>query len=230
MYKNKDKYISLSPIETFLNDPAFEYATLSPEQRECLEGDITLNELSAALDKANLASAPGSTGLSFSFYKHFWPYLGVPVLNSANYSFKVMSLPIQQRLGVISVIPKGDKPREFLKNWRPITLLNSTYKLISSSIAARINKFLPDIIGSDQNGFVRGRSMGECLRLTYDVLSWAKHNNKSGLLLSIDFEKAFDSVSFSFISKTLKFFNFGPDIVKWVELLLNNFKASQCGI
>lgn len=136
-----------------------------------------------------------------------------------------MSLPHQQNLEIISLLPKGAKPKMFLKNWRPITLLNSTYKLISSCIAARISKFLPKLINSDQSGFLNGRYIGDSLRLTYDVIDWAKNNNKAGLLLAIDFEKAFDSVSSAFIIKTLKFFNFGANICRWVKLLLNNFQA-----
>ena len=68
-------------------------------------------------------------------------------------------------------------------------------------------------------------------RTCYDTLEYVKNNNKSGLLLLVDFEKAFDSISFKFIEKCLVFFDFPPDLIKWVNLLLNNFQASinHCG-
>ena len=69
------------------------------------------------------------------------------------------------------------------------------------------------------------------MRTTYDVIQYAKENNLSGIILCIDFEKAFDSISFSFIKKTLNFFNFGEDLIKWVGLLLKDFTAviNHCG-
>ena len=140
-------------------------------------------------------------------------------------------LSVTQRLGIITLIPKGDKDKSFLKNWRPLTLLNSIYKLVSGCIADRIKPHLDILIHGDQKGFVSGRYIGEAIRTTYDILNWAKHNNKTGILLLIDFEKAYDSLSFTFIRKCLHFFNFGQVMINWIELLLHNFSAviNHCG-
>ena len=140
-------------------------------------------------------------------------------------------LSVTQRLGIITLIPKGEKDKTFLKNWRPLTLLNSLYKLVSGCIAERIKPHLETIIHGDQKGFVSGRYIGEAIRTTYDIIQWAKNNNKTGVLLLIDFEKAYDSLSFSFIKKCLYFFNFGDYMIRWVDILLHNFTAviSHCG-
>ena len=74
-------------------------------------------------------------------------------------------------------------------------------------------------------GFVAGRYIGEVVRTTVDIIQYAKDTNKPGLLLLIDFEKAYDSISFKFINKALKFLNFGDDLIKWINILLHNFKA-----
>ena len=190
-----------------------------------LEEEININELTETLRKTNNNSAPGSTGFSYAFYKTFWADLKFFILNAANYSYSIRLLPESQRLGVISLLPKGNKPKDNLSNWRPITLLNCVYKLISGVIAERINSVLPDIVHSDQNGFVRGRYIGEGIRTVFDTLNFAKNNKKLGLLTLIDFEKAFDSISFKFIEKTLEFFNFGQYIKNWVRTLLSNFTA-----
>ena len=83
----------------------------------------------------------------------------------------------------------------------------------------------------DQKGFVAGRYIGEVVRTTYATIEYAKENNVSGVLLLIDFEKAYDSISFTYIRKCLSFFNFGQDLIKWVEILLHDFKAviNHCG-
>jgi len=69
------------------------------------------------------------------------------------------------------------------------------------------------------------------VRTTYDIISWAKTHKKSGILLLVDFEKAYDSLSFKYIKKCLTFFNFGESIVRWISLLLNDFRAvlNHCG-
>ena len=91
--------------------------------------------------------------------------------------------------------------------------------------------YLDRIIHGDQKGFVAGRYSGEVIRTTFDIIQWAKNNNKVGLLLLIDFEKAYDSLSFSFIKKALRFLNFGEHLCRLVEILLHNFYAviNHCG-
>ena len=66
-------------------------------------------------------------------------------------------LSITQRLGIITLIPKGEKDKSYLKNWRPLTLLNSLYKMTSGCIAERIKPHLAKIIHEDQKGFIEGR-------------------------------------------------------------------------
>ena len=225
LYENKDYLLTMN-VDEFLG-PGNLYNKLNTEQITELESEITLQELSNTLKHTRNDSSPGSSGFTFGFYKFFWGILGPFILKAALYSFEIGKLQNSQAIGIISLIPKGDKPKELLDSWRPITLLNCIYKLISGVLANRINKVLPNIIHSDQSGFVPGRYIGDCLRSTYDIIEWAKNNKKTGLLLLIDFKKAFDSISFRFIEKTLFFFGFGPNYVKWINILLHNFKASM---
>ena len=117
-----------------------------------------------------------------------------------------------RRVGVITLLPKGKKDKRQLKNWRPITLLNTLYKIISGAIVARVKKVLPHIINEDQKGFVDGRYGGEVTRMLYDTICNAWHLMKRGIILSIDLEKAFDSVSFSFIESVLKLVGFNETL------------------
>ena len=133
---------------------------------------------------------------------------------------------IIQRQGIITCIPKGDKPRHFLKNWRPITLLNVIYKIASGCIANRLKSVLPKLISSDQTGFISGRYIGENTRLIYDIMDHVDKEYIPGLLLIVDFEKAFDSISWEFIADVLDFFNFGPSIKKWISVLYNDILSA----
>ena len=76
-----------------------------------------------------------------------------------------------------------------------MTLLDVVYKIASSAIANRLKLVLDEIIDKDQTGFLKGRYIGENTRLIYDLMNYIEQNNIPGLLLLIDFEKAFDCVS-----------------------------------
>ena len=108
-------------------------------------------------------------------------------------------MSVSQKQGVITCIPKGNKDKSYLKNWRPISLLNVSYKIASSSIAFRIKNILGKIINDDQTGFLPGRLMATNIRLVYDLLFYSEKNNIPGLLLLIDFAAAFDTVSWKFM-------------------------------
>ena len=83
-------------------------------------------------------------------------------------------LPPSQRLGIIALIPKADKDRCYIKNWRPLTLLETFYKLISATLANRIKPVLNTIIGRHQKAYIPGRYKAECTRNMYDLLSGEK--------------------------------------------------------
>lgn len=83
---------------------------------------------------------------------------------------------------------------------------------------------LVDIIHENQKGFLAGRYIGESSRLFYDIIQYCNETNTPGLILILDFEKAFDSVSWKFISKVLTFFNFGENFQNAIRTLFNNAK------
>ena len=70
------------------------------------------------------------------------------------------------------------------------------------------------------------RFTGDNIRLLYDILKLSYQNKKPGILLLIDFEKAFDSVAWSFIKKSLIFFNFKNSIINWIETFYKNKKST----
>ena len=209
-YKNlfAEKPTISKNIEEFLTPAAADSCPkLSDTQKQKMERKITPEELLIYLKKTKNNVSPGSSGFSNEFFKFFWNDLKIFISKAINFGYETGMLSITQRLGIITLIPKGDKDKTLIKNWRPLTLLNSLYKLISGCIAERIKPHLDTIIHGDQKGFVQGRYIGEAIRSTYDIIQWAISNNKTGILLLIDFEKAYDSLSFSFIKKCLTFFN-----------------------
>ena len=80
------------------------------------------------------------------------------------------------------------------------------------------------LIHENQKGFLKGRFIGENTRLIYDVLHTTLEKKIPGIILLIDFEKAFDSISWKFMYQTLDFLKFGPDFKKWIAVLYKNAK------
>ena len=119
-----------------------------------------------------------------------------------------------------------------MKNWRPISLLCAVYKLISGVIAERIKPCLDKIISKSQTGFIKGRYIGESIRTIYDLMHLTEKKKIPGLVMLIDFEKAFDSVSWKFLYSTLALFGFDEAFISWIKLFNNNITAFvlQCGV
>ena len=199
---------------------------LNVEEQESLEKDLTIEELKDALASFADKKSPGEDGFTKEFYQTFFDLIGKDLLNSYNDSFHKGSLSITQKRGSITLIPKGDVNLTNLKNWRPISLLNVDYKLLSKVLAKRMELILPKLIHTDQTGFISGRYIGQNVRLLSDVMEFSDSKKIQGILLFVDFEKAFDTLEWSFILKTLEAFNFGDNFKKWVSVLYNNAQSS----
>ena len=198
---------------------------LNDREKESIEGPISYQEAHAVLRNMKNDKSPGSDGYTVEFFKFFFLDIGQFLVRSMNHAFSIGTLSVTQRQGVITCIPKEGKDRRFIKNWRPISLLNVSYKIVSACIADRIKSFLPKLIHSDQKGFMSGRFIGENVRLLYDLLAYTEKEQKPGLLMLVDFEKAFDSISWVFIDTVLKYLNFGPCIQKWIQVFYSNISS-----
>ena len=126
---------------------------------------------------------------------------------------------------VITLFEKRGKDRALLENWRPISLVNVDTKIMSKVIAARVKKVLPSIIHYNQTGYVKDRFIGEAIRSIFDIMDFTAKENIPGLLLFIDFQKAFDSVEWEFLIESLKKFNFGRDFLQWMKTFYNYIQS-----
>ena len=130
-----------------------------------------------------------------------------------------------QKQAVITLIEKKRKDRSLLENWRPISLVNVDAKIISKVLATRIKNVLPSIIHRNQSGFVKDRFIGETVRSIFDLMEFFLKENIPGLMIFIDFHKAFDSLEWNFLFSCLEAFGFGPEFVWWVRTLYHNIES-----
>ena len=102
-------------------------------------------------------------------------------------------LSTSQRIAAISVTEKKERDKWFIKNWRPISLLNVNYKVIAKALATRFKKTLPELISFQQTVYVKNRFICEGGRLISDILEMNESLNLKGYIVTVDIEKAFDS-------------------------------------
>ena len=130
-----------------------------------------------------------------------------------------------QRKAVITLIEKQGKDRTLMENRRPISLINVDAKIISKAIAARVKDVLPSIIHHNQTGYVKDRYIGETVRSIFDIMAFTDNENIPGILIFIDFRKAFDTLEWHYLFSCLKAFNFGPDLINWVRTFYQNIQS-----
>jgi exonuclease III len=198
---------------------------LEDSQAESLEHMINIIECKKALDEMPSNKSPGSDGITAEFYKKFWPELKDYFDLCITKAYNTGKLSHDQRTGIITLIPKGDKDTRYVKNWRPISLLNVDYKIIAKTIANRLKPIMPDIIHKDQSAYVKNRLIGHNIRIVDDIIDYCTLSDTDGLLLLLDFEKAFDSISWEFLLYSLKEFGFGPNFIRWIKLLYTDIQS-----
>ena len=193
---------------------------LSPAEANLCEGDVTLEECTSALQSLSSNKSPGVDGLSYEFYRTFWESMGPDLVSVLNASRLSGQLSLSQRTGIITLLyKKGDKLDP--KNWRPITLLCTDYKILAKVLTGRLAKVISHVVSPCQTCGVPGRFSGEVVRLIQDCIDYANSTNLGGALLSLDQEKAFDRVDWAFMHKILEHMHFGPSFRAWIRILYN---------
>ena len=228
--KTVPDYQMSEQIDAFIGET--EIPMLSDVQREGCEGAITEQEVLSALKQMKGGTAPGIDGITVEFVKVFWARIGKLITSSFNEGFDNGSLSSSQCKAVITLIHKGKNlERCDLKNWRPISLTNTDYKLLAKCLAMRLSNVIHDIVSVDQVGFIKGRRISTIIRLIDDVSDQLNIINKPGLLLAVDFSQAFDRISKEFMLEAFKKFGFGEHFIKWVQVLMTSAKSciNYCG-
>ena len=206
-----DSYLQTLHLENVLTQEEKTYCDRFPSIEEC----------TAAVSNLKRNKSPGLDGLTSEFYKAFWSDMKCLFYNALKEIYDNKEMGFSQRLAIMTLIhKKGDKTS--LKNYRPISLTNIDYKIIAFVFAKRLQNILDRLISKSQSAYIKGRFIGENARLILDIFEYCENSNDEGIFLFLDFEKAFDSVEWNFLFKTLEKFNFGTQFIEWIKIMYCN--------
>jgi len=198
---------------------------LGNEDSNFLKSKLTLDELLITLGTCN-ESAPGPDGISYDTYKHLWSISGPIILNAWDHSNKIGVTSTSQRESIITLLEKKGKDRTRIENLRPISLSNCDIKLCTKALALRTSKIIHKLVDTNQTGYVPGRQVTDNIRLLEEIINNANIMNEKGFLITLDAQKAFDSIDHEYLIDLLKVYNFPDEYIRWIKVLYNNLNAS----
>ena len=197
--------------------------TVPEELKLAQEQQLILKDFEEAIKTMNNNKTPGQDGIPVDFYKVFWPKIKDIFYEMVLAVYEQKLLHATARRGILNLIPKAGKDTRIIKNLRPITLLNTDYKIIEKAIANRMIPALGYIINKDQRGFMKERRISVNIRKMLDIIHQAEKDDLEAIVLSLDFVKCFDKCSYSILHGSLEFFDFGSKVKEWTKILYDDF-------
>lgn len=221
----KQYYCELYHSEHTTNTPNFEtffdklsFPSVPTELNTSLGEEISSIEIMQAIKTLKNNKTPGPDGFISEFYKKFAQELAPYLKNMLNESLSHGHLPPTLRQAAITLILKKGKDPLQCGSYRPISLLNVDYKILSKILSARMEKLLPHIISRDQTGFILDRHPSSNLRRLLNIVH-SPSASRPETVISLDAEKAYDRVEWSYLFSALKQFGFNEGFISWVKLL-----------
>ena len=186
---------------------------------------FTCVEIDAAVDSCDGTKAPGPDGYNFNFIKSAWDVIKKDVYEIVFEFWRTARLPKGSNNAFIAMIPKVDNPLG-LKDYRPISMVGCVYKIISKILARRLQRVISELIGPSQSSFIHGRQILDGALIASELIESCRRNKTQAIIFKLDFHKAFDNVSWSFLDWVLQQMHFPPKWRQWINSCVMSASAS----
>ena len=197
---------------------------IDQEDQTNLNKLISEKEIKEAIKEMKNNKSPGDDGLTKEFFQTFIEHLGEELSIQLNNILWTRKMTESQGNAVVTLIfKKGD--HRLLKNWRPVSLLNTDYKILSKIITKRIKKILAKIIPNNQKCGVKGRNISDILIAIDSIITYYENLNEGAIIVTLDQEKAFDRVNHEYMIQTLEHIGFHGNIITWIKAMYTNITS-----
>lgn len=181
---------------------------LSIESSRELVEPFTLKEIEGALASMDSTKAPGPDGINAGDLKALWQEIKDDFLKFFSNFFDKGIIPWGLGSSFLALIPKIPSPKK-PSDFRPINLMNVSLKLLTKVLALRMRKVIAMVVSDSQSAFIQGRQMTDCIIITAEVFEALRSKKKSnGVIMKLDFAKAFDTIKWDFVLQVLHQMNF----------------------
>jgi len=199
---------------------------IQPEQDlTSLEEPFRYEEIETVVTNLPNNKSPGPDGFTNEFIKECWPLIADDFIMMCQ-QFHSSQISISSiNNSFIVLIPKNESPLT-VNDYRPISLLNSSIKLLTKLLANRLQQRIKDLVHQNQYGFIKTRTIQDCLAWAFEYIYNCHKSRKEVIILKLDFEKAFDKVEHGAILNILQAKGFGQRWIKWIECILNSATSS----
>nr|GEV35059.1 putative RNA-directed DNA polymerase, eukaryota, reverse transcriptase zinc-binding domain protein [Tanacetum cinerariifolium] len=198
---------------------------LCHHDRDILESHISLDGVKNVVWECGSNKAPGQDGFSFAFIKKYWDRMKMDIFKFVNSFFASGSMPQDANSSFFTLILKISNPLS-VKDFRLISLIGTHYKIISKLLANRLSKVIDKIVSKEQSAFILGRQILYGPLIISKIIHWYKKRKKKMLIFKVNFEKAFDSVSWKYLDFILGSLDFGSKWRSWIRACLHSSRAS----
>jgi len=182
---------------------------------------ITAEELKAAVFKGDSKKSPGRDGMELEFFKILWEDIVGHMRTLFTQMLRDRQLSERQKQGVIVCIPKNARPHT-PEDYRPITLLNTDYKVLARMIAARVRPILAELLHPSQYFGVPGNTIFDAVVTVRDAIAYAETTRRPLCVVSLDFKQAFYRISHTYLPTVLRSCGFGAGFIECIRKMYGN--------
>ncbi|GJS54022.1 RNA-directed DNA polymerase, eukaryota [Tanacetum coccineum] len=198
---------------------------INVEQNLILERKVSKEEIKKAVWDCGVDKVPGRMLYRFGFYRRYWDTIEKEVIEVVSYFLTKGTFPKGGNASFIALIPKMQDAK-VVRDYRPICLIGSLYKIIAKILANRLVGVLGDLVNEVQSAFIANRQILDGPFILDELIHWCKSKKRQTMIFKVDFEKAYDSVRWDYLDDVLHKFGFGSKWRHWIQNCLQSSKGS----